>query len=329
VGLSAATNYSSSPARNGKRSAGRGPAWQRFPRAPNASATSAARQHAQPARNQHTHTGRNVANLITPDGRAIANVFTKMEQLATSYVDAPTGNNTVYQFASPFDWRQDLIRLDYAANEKHSVYGRYIHDSFNLVDPFPVNGLPTNPINRVRPGTSVQLTHTWTIAANAINEARGAAGWSAQRRNVATDTCQRDPYGFVFPQIFNGGPLENGLPSTSITGFTGFSGPLFLFLSPNTDISFSDNFTWVKGDHTLKVGTLIARNRKSQNGRSDHTGNVAFSTAGNPLTTGNAFADALLGNYRTYSEANDDPVGYFRYTQIDGYVRTIGRSSPS
>jgi hypothetical protein len=25
--------------------------------------------------------------------------------------------------------------------------------------------------------------------------------------------------------------------------------------------------------------------------------------------------------YRTYSEANDDPVGYFRYTQIDGYVQ--------
>ena len=48
---------------------------------------------------------------------------------------------------------------------------------------------------------------------------------------------------------------------------------------------------------------------------------MSFSTAGNPLTTGNAFADALLGNYRTYSEANDDPVGYFRYTQIDGYVQ--------
>src|SRR5262249_38788078 len=119
---------------------------------------------------------RNIGGLITPDGRAIANVFTKMESLASSYVDTPTGNNTVYQFASPFDWRQDLVRLDWSMNERHALYGRYIHDDFNLVDPFPVTGLPTTPINRVRPGTSVQVTHTWTIAANLINEARGAAG---------------------------------------------------------------------------------------------------------------------------------------------------------
>jgi hypothetical protein len=238
-----------------------------------------------------------------------------------TYVDTPTGNNTVYQFASPFDWRQDLIRLDYAANERHAIYGRYIHDNFNLIDPFPVNGLPTVPINRVRPGTSYQLTHTWTVQSNLINEARGAAAWSGQRRNYSTDTWKRETYGFAFPQIFNGGPLENGIPATTITGFTQFFGPFYLLLSPVTDISFTDNLTWIKGRHTLKTGVLLVRNRKSQNGRTDHTGNVVFNTAGNTLTTGNAFADALLGNYRTYTEANDDPVGFFRFTQTDAYVQ--------
>ena len=272
---------------------------------------------------------RSLAGAITPDGLAIAKVFDRMEQVAASYVDTPTGNNTVYQFASPFDWRQDLIRLDYAASERHSIYGRYIHDYFNLIDPFPVNGLPTVPINRVRPGTSYQLTHTWTARSNLINEARGAAAWSAQRRNYSTNTWQRETYGFGFPQIFNGGPLENGIPATSITGFTQFFGPFYLLLSPVTDISFTDNLTWIKGSHTLKTGVLLVRNRKSQNGRTDHTGNVTFNTAGNTLTTGNAFADALLGNYRTYTEANDDPVGYFRFTQIDAYVQDNWKVSRS
>ena len=50
-------------------------------------------------------------------------------------------------------------------------------------------------------------------------------------------------------------------------------------------------------------------------------GQRVFRAAGNPNTTRNAFADALLGNYRTYSEANDDAIGFFRFTQFDAYVQ--------
>lgn len=264
---------------------------------------------------------RNLTGMITPDGRSIARVYDRMEQLAASYADTPTGNNTVFQFPNPFDWRQDMARFDYVASEKHSLYGRYIHDTYNLIDPFPVSGLPTVPINRVRPGNSYQVTHTWTISPRLINEARGTATWHGQRRKVTGDTWMRETYGFTFPQIFNGGPLENGIPKVAIDTFTNFSGPSFILLSPTADFSFSDNVTWIKGDHTLKAGALVIRNRKDQNGQADHAGNVVFATAGNSFTTGYAFADALLGNYRTYSEANDDPIGFFRFTQADAYVQ--------
>jgi hypothetical protein len=264
---------------------------------------------------------RNISSLITENGRAIANVFDRMEQLASSYTDTPTGNNTVFQFSSPFDWRQDLLRLDYNINDRHSIYGRYIHDQYDLVDPFPVTGLPTVPINRVRPGTSYQATHTWMISPTLTNEARGNAAWSAQRRNATGDTWLRDTYGFTFPQVFSGGPLENGIPVVNVQGFTSFSGPVFIILSPATDISFVDNLTAIKGAHTIKAGGIIIRNRKDQNGRADHAGNITFNAAGNSRTTGNAFADALLSNYRTYNEANDDPVGFFRFTQFEAYVQ--------
>ena len=65
---------------------------------------------------------------------------------------------------------------------------------------------------------------------------------------------------------------------------------------------------------------LVVRNRKDQNGRSNYTGTLAFSTSGNPKTTGNAFADALLGNFRTYNEADNDPIGFFRFNQVESYV---------
>src|SRR5262249_9771880 len=161
-------------------------------------------------------------------------------------------NNTVFQLTNPFDWRQDLVRIDYIANQKHSISGRYVHDMYNLVNPVPVSGLPTVPINRVRPGTSYQLTHTWTIRPNLINEARGTAAWHQQRRKPSTNTWQRETYGFVFPQIFNYGPLENSIPAVSIQGFTNFQGATFLLQSPTTDISATDNLTWIKGNHAVK-----------------------------------------------------------------------------
>ncbi|MDQ2920690.1 MAG: carboxypeptidase regulatory-like domain-containing protein, partial [Acidobacteriota bacterium] len=77
---------------------------------------------------------------------------------------------------------------------------------------------------------------------------------------------------------------------------------------------------WVHGSHTLKSGVVMIRNRKDQNGRSAYAGTVNFNTGSNPNTTNNAFADALLGNFRTYSEAALDPIGFFRFSQIEAYI---------
>ena len=48
---------------------------------------------------------------------------------------------------------------------------------------------------------------------------------------------------------------------------------------------------------------------------------------GNTNTMSNALADALLGNYRTYGESNDDPVGFFRYSLFDSYAQDKGKVS--
>ena len=264
---------------------------------------------------------RSVAGMITPDGKAVAAVFNKMEQLATSYTDRAVGNNTVYQFPNPFNWREDLVRVDYVINPQNMLYGRFLHDDYNLIDPHPLGGLPTVPINRVRPTPSYQVSETWSITPTLVNEVRASATWSRQRRKLTSNTWERETYGFQYPQIFGTGPLANGIPAVSMDGYTNFPAPTFVKLSPTTDISANDNLTWVHGRHTVKTGFLVARNRKDQNGSAINTGSVNYSVSGNTGSTGNAFADALLGNYRTYSEANNDPVGFFRFTQTDGYVQ--------
>src|SRR5258705_169040 len=163
--------------------------------------------------------GRNLANLrlngaavgVTPNGAAIAAVYTAMEKLAVAYSDTPTANNATFQQPNPFNYREDNVRLDYRFNEKHSIYGRYLHDHYDLIDPFGTfidSQLPTIATNRLRPGSSYQVAYTGTLAFNTI------------------DT----------------------------------------------------------------------------------------------RSTGNPFADALLGNFRSYSEADNDPIGFFRFNQYEGYV---------
>jgi hypothetical protein len=280
--------------------------------------------------------GRNLANLrlngqpvgVTPNGAAIAAVYTAMEGLAVAYSDTPTTNNATFQQPNPFDYREDNIRIDYRINSKHSLYGRYLKDKYDLIDPFGTfinSQLPTIPTNRLRPGSSYQISYTYLISPNLINEAKANAAWNGQRIPPVGEFWKRETFHFTYPQLFSGGRFDNGIPNVTFSGngsMANFNGPNGSLLSPTTDISLSDNVTWIFGKHTLKTGALIVRNRKDQNGRSIYTGNVSFNSgaANGAVTTGNAFADALLGNFRTYSEANDDPVGFFRFNQIEGFV---------
>ena len=263
-------------------------------------------------------------NRITPDGLAIANVFRNAIGLSTAFINSPVGNNVTFQQPNPLDYREDLLRIDYKINDKHSLYGRYIKDKNELIDPFGTfitTQLPTIPSLRLRPGTSIQLSHTWLVTPTFINEAKMTGAWVAQRIPPAGELWKRETYGFEFQQLFTGGGrFENSIPDTTINGFASFFGAARSLLSPTTDINVSDTITWVKGNHTLKTGMSITRNRIDQNARTTYAGQVDFNTGGNTRTTNNSFADALLGNFRTYSEQARDPMGFFRFTQSEAFV---------
>jgi Carboxypeptidase regulatory-like domain/TonB-dependent Receptor Plug Domain len=269
---------------------------------------------------------------ITPDGLAIANVYRTAAGLATAFTDSPIANNITFQQPNPLDYREDLVRLDYRINSKHSIYGRYIHDKNVLIDPFGTfinTQLPTIPSLRMRPGTSIQVSHTWLVTPTFINEAKATGAWVAQRIPPDGELWKRETYGFQFAQLFTGGGrFENSIPDTTITGFASFFGAARSLLSPTTDINFSDTITHVRGNHTLKTGASITRNRIDQNARTTYAGNVDFSTNGNTRTTNQAFADALLGNFRTYSEQALDPMGFFRFTQFEAFVADSWKVTP-
>jgi Carboxypeptidase regulatory-like domain len=274
---------------------------------------------------------------LTTDGRAIAKIYTTMTPLASGLSPVKNaagdtiGFTATFQPNNPFNWRQDIVRLDYHLNDKNNLYARYLHDNYDLVDGFgtfvDAGVLPTTPTRRLRPGYGIQLGEVWFITPRIVNQARINASWNGQRIPPAGVNWQRATYGFAFPRLFQGGRYPDGIPDISIAaggglpGISGTQGPDFSLLSPTVDIAAADDITWQKGPHTFKIGVLVVRNRKDQNGRSRYTGQVAFNNStANANTTGTALADALLGNFQSYTEASDDPIGHFRFTDVEAYV---------
>src|SRR5262249_45997185 len=210
------------------------------------------------------------AQCITTDGQAIARLFSALSQQAASFNNTPVSNNTIFQPSSPFDWREDLARIDYRFNEKQTIYFRYIHDNFNLVLPFGfscASAVPSCVENRKRPGYNYQIADTWMITPVLVNEASINAAWNGQRIPPSGTDWLRSTYGFTFPQVFGatgGGRYRNSIPDISITGIGSVVGQSHSLLSPTTDIAASDNLTWSHGKHTLKTGLVVIRNRKTK-----------------------------------------------------------------
>jgi len=170
------------------------------------------------------------------------------------------------------------------------------------------------------------VSETWLPTPHIVNEAHANATWVSQHIPPTGINWLRSTFGFQFQRLFNGGTYPNGIPQVSITGSAGFQGPNFSLMSPTTDIQFADTLSITLGSHLIKAGVMVARDRVDQNGRPGYTGNISFQPNGN--TTGNAFADALLGNFRSYTEASADPVGFFRFTQPEAFIQDSWRVSP-
>ena len=273
----------------------------------------------------------NISSMITPDGQAIANVYRLMAQTGAGFTDANVANNLTLQPLNPLNYREDIVRLDYVFSPKNFLYGRWIQDANTLIDPFGTFSnsgiLPTTPTTRNRPGESILFAETWIPTPNFVNEARVNTSWVSQHIIPYGTAWQRSTYGFQYPLLYGGARYPNGIPYITVTGFNGFQGPNFALNSPTTDIQFADTISWTHGAHVLRAGGVLIRDRVDQNGRSYYTGNVSFNSSSNTNTTGYSFADALLGNFSSYSEASADPTGFFRFWQPEAFVQDTWRVS--
>lgn len=179
-------------------------------------------------------------------------------------------------------------RMDVVQSSASSWMGRYSYGRENEVAPaLKLNG--TKLDTRVH---QVALGNTSTLSSTLVNEFRFGYNYffNTFGRELANE---RDVIKELNIPGISLNPAEAwGIPSIGITGFSGFGdsteGP---YTNRNHAFEFSDNLSWIRGRHSLKVGGGIRYDMYNQVGNQFARGNFQFQN----IATGYAFADFLLG----------------------------------
>jgi hypothetical protein len=239
----------------------------------------------------------------------------------------PAYANTI---SLPTTWREELIRVDHNLSDTEHLTFRYIHDSWKTVTNQPLWGVNTSNFDNVNtnfagPGTSFVARLTSNFSPTLTNEF--VASYTADHINLTATgaTSVNLPAGFVMGSLFDNG-FGGKIPAISVSGNAAYGGGFaqdtgyFPWKNANPTYTYRDNVTKIFGNHTLQFGAYFAAAQKNQENSVDVQGLLSFSST-SPNSSGNAFADLLIGNIGGYTQNNQQVIYYDRYKILEPYLQ--------
>jgi len=229
-----------------------------------------------------------------------------------------SGGNFVFQSPRPQDTNQHILKLDYNLSEKHQLAVHYMADAYGSLE----NSDALITLDRNTAGSNISARWTWAIDGSTVNTFQSTVSGNAiaqvgfKPNPVFISDFTRAGQGIDYPMLFN---ASDAIPSITITGFAALTARPIEFQNFNRLFSWKDDFSKLVGKHNFKFGALVQRSRKNQDNPPTINGSFAFSS-GTALHSGNALADALLGNFYTYNEGGLGSEGWFRFTQAELYA---------
>jgi hypothetical protein len=142
-------------------------------------------------------------------------------------------------------------------------------------------------------------------------------------------STQQDEWPYMATMLFDGGDRA-GLSRFNSGGWaTGSASRVLPAANHSKRASFSGTLTKTAGAHTLKGGFYFEWLSKTEPGSGNYMGNFDFGhEPTNPLSTGNGYANALLGIFSSYTELSDRVDRDARHKQIEGFVQDTWKVTP-
>ena len=235
---------------------------------------------------------------------------------ARNYVSNPVQRTTL---------NNATFRGDLRLTDKDTLFGRYSLDNgtFSRLAALPAPA--QTPVDRQVPARSWGVGYTRIVSPAMVNEARFAYNYVALDQNA---TLPRDEIvkGSLAPEV------NSSIPTFGVTGYPTIGDQPANFgnnpvIKRSKVWNLSDNFSWVNGKHTLRLGAdfqyLDVPTFATLQGRGSWGFSGVFTQ--NPQSrpgTGSPVADVLLGYPNTItigtpSDANERARNYYSYVQDD------------
>ena len=240
-----------------------------------------------------------------------------------------SGDRAIFAAAvgQPTRWREELVRLDHDFSSKLRFTFRAIHDSWDTTKATVTWGgqsFPTIGTHFIGPGVEIVARLTATASPTLLNEF--VASYTSDHikqinTNPAVWTLTPS---FMMPGLFPGfgGKLPDFCISTGGSYGGGFcEGPTaFPWQNSNPTFTLRDNVTKSIGKHKLVFGAYFMNAEKNEMAYTDLSGDLYFDNT-YPISSGNAFADLLMGNVGSYSQANAQPKYHINFKILEPYFQ--------
>ncbi|MBZ5594832.1 MAG: carboxypeptidase regulatory-like domain-containing protein [Acidobacteriia bacterium] len=252
-------------------------------------------------------------------------------QAIMAMIPAPTSGSGVNSFfnaspSTPTNWREELVRVDHNFNDNNRFFFRFIHDSWNTITPTSLwsgDSFPTVGTNFVGPGVSLVAHMATNVSPTLLNEftfsyttdhifLTPSGTW--QRPSDMTMTgLYANGFGGKLPgmNINNGAPYGGGFQA-DVAGWP--------WNNANPTYTYRDQIAKIWGTHNIYAGFYFAAAQKNENNGAETQGYLNFSNS-SPVSTGNAWADFLVGRIANFNQTNAQTKYYYRSKVFEPYIQ--------
>ncbi|MFB3828610.1 MAG: carboxypeptidase regulatory-like domain-containing protein [Bryobacteraceae bacterium] len=237
--------------------------------------------------------------------------------------------------------RQEVVRVDYNITPSFQVFYRLLEDANRLLLQTGSGGWPAGSLNYLlspvmwdRPARAQAIHATNVFSPTLVNEVTFTRSFnnvityatnpSVLDRSLMGNPAQwfkdeRASSMYIPALTFGGTPVNTA--NTTLE-------PRLPDQLPDPGYTVTENLSKVWRNHSLKAGVYVEWNNKIQSASSNIRGAFSFARdTNNPIDTGHGYANALIGNFQSYSEATRQPQGNYVFWDVEWYVQDNWRVS--
>ncbi len=254
-------------------------------------------------------------------------------QILMSMIPIPnqgSGAQSIYAAAvpQPTHWREDLVRLDHDFNSNLRVMFRSIHDSWDFTNAqvqYAGESFGTIGSHFIGPGVEMVARVSATLSPSLLNEFTASYTTDHLKISNTNPAAWARTGAFTMTGLFPnfGGKLPDISVQTISAYGGGFSeGPTaFPWSNSNPTFTYRDNVVKSLGRHKLDFGGYFMNAEKNEYAFTNLGGDLTFDSTDSVVSTGNAFADMLLGYVAGFSQASAQPKYHINFKIFEAFLQ--------